>query len=366
MTFLLSAFSGVLDTYLLYVFASGFCSRYKNTRSKWNYIWMGILFIAISCTPIPSIFRTACAAFAICLLLYITYPLTIVRLLAVNISYITITLLSEILCEFPFLLLGLSRDAILVNGLARCIYIILAKLVNFLLVSFIVSIFGNKGILEISFRELCPLIACQLISIFICVVLLELVGKISAFFLALLSVAVIGLLFINIIFFVYMRFIRTNYENKRQKELAEQQLQAQISYYQQVKDAQKQTRALWHDIKKQLNAVTALVQAENKEDAMKYLDDISDSFQQLDRVVDVEHPVVSAILNDAYHKAASLGIQMDMDVFISPSLSVSPLDLSVILGNTLDNAIQACSSLSERQPAPSIYIALRQKNSFLY
>ena len=49
-----------------------------------------------------------------------------------------------------------------------------------------------------------------------------------------------------------MRSIRTNYENEQQRRLAEQQLETQLSYYEQMKSANEQTRSLWHDISKPL------------------------------------------------------------------------------------------------------------------
>ena len=47
---------------------------------------------------------------------------------------------------------------------------------------------------------------------------LELVDKVSHFLLLLLTFSVIGILYINIVFFAYMQFIRTNYENEQRRQ----------------------------------------------------------------------------------------------------------------------------------------------------
>ena len=43
---------------------------------------------------------------------------------------------------------------------------------------------------------------------------------------------------------------------------------------------------------------------------------------------------------------------------------ISPADLFIILGNTLDNTIEACAALSPGHRC--VHVVLRQKNQFLY
>ena len=133
-----------------------------------------------------------------------------------------------------------------------------------------------------------------------------------------------------------------------------------------MKEAQEQTRSMWHDIKKQLSAVTALVEEKEAKTAAIYLDELEESFDKITRVVDVEHPVISAVLNDAVQKAKASGIDIRMDVFVSPELRVSPLDLSVILGNTLENALLACASVSDPLVQKCIRVKLKQKADLLF
>lgn len=70
-------------------------------------------------------------------------------------------------------------------------------------------------------------------------------------------------------------------------------------------------------------------------------------------------------MNDALGKSSLAGITLKIDVFVSPQLALSPLVLSVILGNTLDNAIRACSGVSADTPK-IVSLTLRQKDSILY
>ena len=332
MTLLIEALSGVLDTFLLYLFASGFYSKYRSTKYKGHlYLLVGIFIIVMSCIPMPGILRILLSWSIISVSTYAIFESTVRKALLTSTAFITLSVLVDVICEYPFYLSGISRTVILGQGLARCIFIIFAKLINLLLILFIVTLFGKKGLLDIPFKELLPLTTCQLVSVFI----------------------------------VYMRSIRTNYENEQQRRLAEQQLETQLSYYKQMKSANEQTRSLWHDIKKQLTAVTALVKDSDVSQAELYLETITKSFNSLSKIVDVDHPVINAILNDALGKSSLAGITLKIDVFVSPQLALSPLVLSVILGNTLDNAIRACSGVSADTPK-IVSLTLRQKDSILY
>ncbi len=366
MTLFVEALSGILDTYLLYLFASGFYSQYRNRNSNRLYLLFAFYLIVISCIPISGVFRMMLVWIAIVLFLLCTYVSSVRKSLLTATAFITVSVLVDILCEYPFFFLGISRETILTQGLARCIFIIFAKLMHSLLIVILITCFGRKGLLDIPFRDLFPLATCQLVSAFICIVSLELIDKVSHFFLMLLTLSVVGILYINIVFFVYMRLIRMNYENEQRKQLAEQQLQSQISYYQQLKETIEDTRSMWHDIKKQITAVTALVQNHDTVQAANCLDEIAHSFHEVNRIVDYDHPVINAILSDALQKSRLLGIDLEMDVFVSPALSLSPLDLSVILGNTLDNAIRACDGISAGSSPKVIELKLRQKDSLLF
>lgn len=250
MTLLIEALSGVLDTFLLYLFASGFYSKYRSTKYKGHlYLLVGIFIIVMSCIPMPGILRILLSWSIISVSTYAIFESTVRKALLTSTAFITLSVLVDVICEYPFYLSGISRTVILGQGLARCIFIIFAKLINLLLILFIVTLFGKKGLLDIPFKELLPLTTCQLVSVFICIVSLELVGTVSHFLLILLTLSIAGILYINIVFFVYMRSIRTNYENEQQRRLAEQQLETQLSYYEQMKSANEQTRSLWHDIK---------------------------------------------------------------------------------------------------------------------
>ena len=63
-------------------------------------------------------------------------------------------------------------------------------------------------------------------------------------------------------------------------------------------------------------------------------------------------------------QAAEINAKLELDVWISPELSIPPADLFIIIGNTLDNALETCAQLPVE--ARTIHVILRQNNQLLY
>lgn len=59
--------------------------------------------------------------------------------------------------------------------------------------------------------------------------------------------------------------------------------------------------------------------------------------------------LVDSILNYKIDEAQKRGIKVDLDVDIPEKLNIQPFDLNIILGNLLDNAIEAVSKLERNK-----------------
>ena len=131
----------------------------------------------------------------------------------------------------------------------------------------------------------------------------------------------------------------------------------QQEYYDQLRVQHEETRALWHDISKYLRAS----QVDNSDAALQEVQQMLDSISQ---VVDVNNRVVSVILNEYFQTAKDAGVSIELDVLVPTELFVTAADLYVLLGNTLDNAIEACTELPKEQRR--ISLKLKKHNSMLY
>lgn len=142
------------------------------------------------------------------------------------------------------------------------------------------------------------------------------------------------------------------------KQQAARHYAMQEEYYRQLLEKQTQTRALWHDLNKYLRAAKAeTAPSEALAQLQTMLDDAT-------AIVDVGSPVVNVILNEYAQSAKALGIELRLKVQVPETLFVSAADLYILIGNTMDNAIDACRDLP--QPQRLIDLTLRTHQDVLY
>lgn len=132
----------------------------------------------------------------------------------------------------------------------------------------------------------------------------------------------------------------------------------QEEYYRQLQDKQAETRALWHDLNKYLRAAKA-----ETPDAPS-LAQLKDMLSSATQIVDVGNHVLNVLLNEYDQSSKAAGIDLRMKVQVPPELPVTPADLYILIGNTMDNALEACGELPPDQRV--IDLTLRTHNDVLY
>lgn len=103
-----------------------------------------------------------------------------------------------------------------------------------------------------------------------------------------------------------------------------------------------------------------LVSTKTRPEAESQLSALKKKFSSLDQMIDTGNSIVDGILNYGSNKAGSLGISINFNLWLDTDLNISPVDLYIIIGNTMDNAIEACDAFPAGHK-PSISCTLRQK-----
>lgn len=108
-----------------------------------------------------------------------------------------------------------------------------------------------------------------------------------------------------------------------------------------------------------------LLENEHYSELKKYLAQLNSDFTNLTSMVSTGHPTLDAILSSKILIAKSHGITVGQTVFLPEKLSIPQTDLCVILGNLLDNAIEACNKQNLQQP-PYLNITIKIHKGMLY
>ena len=207
-----------------------------------------------------------------------------------------------------------------------------------------------------------PLILVPLSSVITVLILMGLNDKEG-----MLTVAV-SLLIINfLVLYLYdivVQTVCTQYEN----ELLQKQVQVYENQMDIIMQGEDKIKSLRHDMRHHLNELQYLVEKKGKNDVVKYIDDMKKFLKNPDEIVDSGNVKMDSLLNYMLHWAKNNLITVNVNVSI-PENILPAFDINMILGNLLENAIEAAQQSEERILDVLIYykqgvMTIEIKNSF--
>lgn len=354
----------VVEVFLPWYFFSGMLGRANSSRI--TMVIVGVTYTAVLAVLSLFIPSSAMRSSIIMGLTYLAAKLYFnkswVSTIYPTIMFFLFAILSDILCGTLLQLSGVPADALMGDGVDRLIYVILGKLLHLLCLYIVLTITKPQVSTQSIFKAL-PLLSCQILSIYICQknFLIVMDGNGPEF----LRLETLGILYINLVMCVFVEVLNRSHEREREAEIGRQQLELQKNYYLDIMERQEETRSLWHDIKKYMATMEALVDSENKEEAQQCLDNIQSTFSELANTVDTGNKLIDSILTYGVKKAEELTVTIQPEIWVDSKIDFPATDLFVIIGNTLDNAIEACCQI-EDESKRIVSMGLLQKNHLLF
>ena len=135
-------------------------------------------------------------------------------------------------------------------------------------------------------------------------------------------------------------------------------------YYAEVENMYGKMRGWRHDYRHHIQTMKVHAANREYEEIDRYLDMLDDDLTNVETVIKTGNRMADAILNSKLSLAAQKDIQVKADAKIPVSLTVSELDLCIVIGNLLDNAIEACMELPPEERLIRIYMEM--KGNYLY
>lgn len=123
-------------------------------------------------------------------------------------------------------------------------------------------------------------------------------------------------------------------------------------------------RSMKHDMKNTLAVIMQLAAGKGEKENTElqtYLSELNQTMDRLEFQFKTGNTVVDTLLTMKYHEAVRTmpDLQMDAERLLFPdTLLIQSYDIGIILGNALDNAIEACRKLKEKEPDAEIFIRL--------
>lgn len=359
MYYILAELTGVVAEILLaHIYFNGFFT--KRSHPRWamvgSYIAFGVILTALAFLPNVSFLRLVFCATGLGMIVYFFFRSSVLQAVYASISYSGLYVLNEMLVFGLFALFHIDVQQIMSDARTRTMAIIITHMLLWLCVLIVLAIAKRRRTaITLSFLlTLTPgYIAGIVLGLSFCMHVLsgDEVMPVP------ILVSAIGLLYVNIVIVLYAERAKSASDQKLQAELAEHHYAMQEQYYTQLRSEQEETRAMFHDINKYMQAMRTLAAEGNVAEVNQMMAETQELFDSLTTVVDVGNSVVSVILNEYREITEDADISFTFDVSVPQNLGISAVDLYVLMGNTLDNAVEACASV----PAEERYIRIQMR-----
>lgn len=135
-------------------------------------------------------------------------------------------------------------------------------------------------------------------------------------------------------------------------------------YCDEVETMYKKMRGWRHDYHNHIQALQASMALGRYDEVTSYLKQLNDDLTTVDTTVKTGRVMVDAILNGKMNIAAQNNIPVNAKARIPEGTPVSDVDLCVIIGNLLDNAVEENKRLPQEDRFIRIYIG--RKNTQFY
>lgn len=175
----------------------------------------------------------------------------------------------------------------------------------------------------------------------------------------LMRISIIGLTTVGIMYLVHFAgniLLNVKMEEAKYKE----------DYYEKVEENQKNIREIRHNLINQIIVLKSQVNEGNVSEANKIMDDIIFETQQNGWGIYTENVPINAILNAKINQGELYGVRWELDVKVPKDLNIDMRDIGTVLGNTLDNAIEACSMLENDDKLINVNIYCKNSNMTIY
>ena len=146
-------------------------------------------------------------------------------------------------------------------------------------------------------------------------------------------------------------------------KLVEYQTEQSEKHLNEVRSIHKEMRGYKHDFHHHLQALKGQLEAGEVERALAYIEQLDNQLMNVDTLLKTGNVSLDAILSAKIAQAKAENIAVTVKANVPDALTISDLELSIIIGNLLDNAIEACRTVTCER---FIRIFISMKGKMLY
>ncbi len=133
-----------------------------------------------------------------------------------------------------------------------------------------------------------------------------------------------------------------------------------------VENIYKQMRGWRHDYHNHIQTMKAYRSLDENDKIDAYLNALDTDLTSVDTLIKSGNVMVDAILNSKLSLGKNRKISINAKAVVPKSITIPEIDLCIIIGNLLDNAIEACLLIdNEAKRFIRVYVDLKRENLYI-
>jgi sensor histidine kinase regulating citrate/malate metabolism len=161
-------------------------------------------------------------------------------------------------------------------------------------------------------------------------------------------IPLLSIIIVNIIIFVMIEAMIKQDEKNLELFYLKAQHTAQHRHINQLMETYDQIRDMSHNVKQKIDVLYTLCLKQEYEKLLEQLSEMSDK-QYKSLVVDTENIMLDAILTSKQEESARQCIEYKAELDVESNMQYIDMELCILLGNALDNAIEACNRSADKK-----------------
>lgn len=160
-----------------------------------------------------------------------------------------------------------------------------------------------------------------------------------------------------------------NLGDRMRKEYLEREVEAYKHEMELMRISNRKEENLRHDLRHHLFEIEGLARQEKTEEVCEYIEEMRSTFADSKQMVHTGEYETDSLINYLIDSAKSCQIKVECDIKIPEDIDVSKCKLNVIVGNLLENAIDAAAKSEEKKILLTLQFSggilfLRIKNTY--
>ncbi|WP_195269236.1 sensor histidine kinase [Eubacterium sp. 1001713B170207_170306_E7] len=355
-------FAAVFEAVLIYYWVRAF-SREKKIKRRWIVLEVTLvsLWILISLVFVKNPLLLISFTAAACILMFFIYRVPVKISLVATLVFCVVMALCDVLAIY--ILMFLSGENIETIRFTAELMLMGNLLTKFLILCFVSFVYvrNKTDFSKLFIKKTIYLLVLPLASIVLLYQLLSFSDMENPFSIMMCLIGIAGLFIGNIYSFIFFEKEEELEEQNLKEFFLKQQIENQRTYYQSLESSNEEMRKIRHDLKNAFIALSGYLDIGDVNAARQYVDRQIHTIKQL--TYSTGYPAIDAVVNVKKTKALEKNIQFDMKISLPKELLVDEMDLCIILGNALDNALEACEKMPCGQG--EIILSLRKTGGML-